>query len=141
MKTTLLVSFAVFATCSAFTAAAQYAQVILDNNICLRCVNAPVYGPEPANPYLSKIGNTPAGYPPGTQTYGGPLLGHYPGSNYAGAALRSAGYGLPDSSLWAITPVTTFGTGSSAGLFHPDHCHIAVPGEWTVTHPSGPRLG
>jgi hypothetical protein len=34
-------------------------------------VAAPVYGPEPSNPMLPKTGNTPAGLPSGTQSYGG----------------------------------------------------------------------
>jgi hypothetical protein len=38
--------------------------------------SAPIYGPEPDNPSLSKVGNTSAGRIAGTQTYGGaPLTG------------------------------------------------------------------
>ena len=47
---------------------------------------APIYGPEPDNPYLQKWGNEAQALPPGTQTYTGPLLD---GTNYSVQAFFS----------------------------------------------------
>src|SRR2546425_11606717 len=58
-----------------------------------RTLLAPIYGVDPANPLQPRTGNTSAGVPAGTQTYGGSLLagtgftaGLYSGGTAAEAA-------------------------------------------------------
>src|SRR5438552_969936 len=69
MKTVLI--FAV----ASFSAGAVQAQGTIDfNNISSSIVRAPIYGPEPSDPTVSKVGNTSDGIPAGNQTYGGALL-------------------------------------------------------------------
>ena len=115
MKTATIATFTTLAVVSALA----QVEVNLNNRYMpLNCVSAPVYGPEPSDPYLSKTGNTPTGYPAGTQTYGGPRLGFYAGSNYV-VQLFAAPGSAPESSLGGYAPMTTFGTGSSAGFFIP----------------------
>jgi len=69
---------------------------------------APVYGPDPDNPTLALTGNTAAGLPAGTTVYGGQLLS-------TGYAAQLFG-GPSESALTAALPVSTFRTGSAAGL-------------------------
>ena len=77
-------------------------------------LRAPVYGPEVGTPGLSKLGNTTAGIPAGTQTYSGALL---IGSGYTAQLWAAAGAGQAEGSLVAALGATTsFRTGSAAGF-------------------------
>jgi hypothetical protein len=106
VKTTLLASFAALA---AVSVVAQVKVNLNNQYMPLTCVSAPVYGPEPSDLYLSKTGNPPA------QTYGGPRL---EGSDYV-VQLYAAPGSVPESSLGAIPPTTTFRTGGGGGWFNP----------------------
>ncbi len=107
MKKTL---FAVaFALCT-FSMFAQGTVIFTLNSGTI--LNAPVYGLEPGNPSLSKMGNTSGGIPAGTQAYNGTLLS---GSGYLAQVLSaptSTGDWFLES---ALTPAATFRTGNQAG--------------------------
>jgi hypothetical protein len=62
---------------------------------------APVYGPDPENPYRQQWGNTPDAQPPGTQTYGGTPL---EGSAYSVQAWYSF---TPASDVFALADDAT----------------------------------
>jgi len=75
-------------------------------------VRAPIYGVDPANPTQTRMGNTAAGTPAGTQTYAGPLL--------AGTGFSAAIY-TSDSPVQMLANSThiqadTFRSGPNAGL-------------------------
>lgn len=86
--------------------------------------SALVYGPE-SDPTISKTGNTAAGFPEGTQTYGGlPLAGTgFTASLWAGAAgtVMDALTLVPDS-------FKDFRTGGFAGAINNSGGVIAIPG-------------
>ena len=88
--------------------------ITFNNNIPGQVV-APIYGTEPSNWDLSKVGNTSAGYPPGTQVYGGELLA---GDSWNAQLLGAPGI-QPESALVPISPITTFQTGTGAGFIVP----------------------
>jgi hypothetical protein len=94
--------------------AAQGAQITFNNRLS-GVVIAPIYGLEPSNPQLCKGGNTPAGYPAGTQTYSGAPLA---GVSYT-AELWLGPQGAGEEMLVALTPSTTFQTLSSPGFIVP----------------------
>jgi len=81
------------------------------NNI-QNVVHAPIYGVDPANPTQTRMGNTAAGIPAGTQTYAGPLL---EGTGFT-AAIYTSDYpiGMPANSTHIQS--ATFGSGPNAGL-------------------------
>jgi len=79
-------------------------------------VNMRVYGPEVGNITLSKVGNTSAQTPAGTQTYTGDLLS---GAGFWGQLYAASGAGVAEGSLQAATPTSTFRTGSAAGVVAP----------------------
>jgi hypothetical protein len=76
-------------------------------------VNMRVYAPEVGNPTLSQTGNTSAQLPAGTKTYTGALL---EGSRYMAQLYAANGVVVTDTSLQAALPITTFRTGSAAGV-------------------------
>ncbi len=78
-------------------------------------VNMRVYGPETGDATISKVGNTSAQLPAGTQTYTGAVLS---GAGYF-AQLYAGPAGATETSLLAATPTTTFRTGSAAGVVAP----------------------
>jgi hypothetical protein len=91
-------------------------------------VVAPVYGLEPSNPSLYKSGNSPSGFPAGTQNYGGALLSS---SNFL-AQLYGGPTNTPDELLQPISAAVHFGTGSGSGfLDSPGIINVpsAPPGE------------
>jgi hypothetical protein len=67
---------------------------------------------DPNDPFTPRTGNTASGVPPGTQTYGGPLLA---GTGYS----ISLFIGLPGtpSELLREVHTVTFRTGNAAGFF------------------------
>lgn len=75
---------------------------------------AQIYGVDPANPELRKTGNTSAGNPAGSQTYGGALLA---GTGYT-VQLWGTGGVTTDASVLQLANngTTTFRTGSGAGF-------------------------
>jgi hypothetical protein len=76
---------------------------------------APIYFPEVGNSTLSKVGNTTAGMPPGTQVYTGGLL---TGSGYT-AQLFSGPAGTTDWRLLVAAAsggIVTFRSGAAAGF-------------------------
>jgi hypothetical protein len=106
MKKTILASIAL---CVAIGAYAQGTVTFNNNGTGYR---APIYGPEAGVSSLSKIGNTTAGTPAGTQVYTGGLL---VGSGYV-AQLFSGAAGTTDANLLVAAPATvTFRTGSASG--------------------------
>jgi hypothetical protein len=109
MKTKLLTSVAL---AIAVGACAQGTVVFNNNGTGYR---APIYGPEvnPTLATLSKLGNTTAGTPPGTQVYTGGLL---TGSGFT-AQLFSGPAGTTDAHLLVgATGLVTFRSGSDAGF-------------------------
>ena len=75
-------------------------------------VRAPIYGVDPANPTETRMGNTAAGLPAGTQTYAGPLLA---GTRFTAAIYTSDNpIGMPANNTHI--QVATFGSGPNAGL-------------------------
>lgn len=85
-------------------------------------IRSPVYGLEPANPYWPKRGNTAAGVPSGTQTYGGPLLS---GAAYTAQLF----YGTTDMSEESLQPasgIAMFNSGSFAGFITPQ-ANVPIP--------------
>ncbi len=90
------------------------------NNFISGTLKAPVFGVDPANPTAMKQGNTSAGIPAGTQTYGGALIGGTPGTGpQFTAQLFMGAPGATDDQLTPVAAaVQTFRTTSSgAGLF------------------------
>jgi hypothetical protein len=85
---------------------------------------APVYAPEPGNTSLSKSGNTSAGVPTGTQTYGGALL---VGSGFSAQLFYANGPGQTEGSLTAAPlSLTTFRTSATlAGTIAPSFQSLA----------------
>ncbi|HEU0010716.1 MAG TPA: hypothetical protein VFT34_12940, partial [Verrucomicrobiae bacterium] len=79
--------------------------IIFGNN--LPGLRAPVYGPDPNNPFQPSQGNTALGVPAGTQTYGGAPL--------AGTGYTAALFTLASDSYVEIVR-TVFRTGPAAGL-------------------------
>lgn len=75
-------------------------------------LRAPVYGPEPSDPTISKTGNTSAGLPAGGQTYGGATLS---GTGFTAQLWGHVGQNQPLGSLDAIA-TSSFRTGSAAGI-------------------------
>jgi hypothetical protein len=84
-------------------------------------LHAPVYGPDPNNPFQSGQGNTAIGLPAGTQTYGGPLL--------AGTGYTIALFALAADSYVEIAR-GVFRTGAASGLT--PSLNVSVP-----NHPPG----
>lgn len=93
--------------------------VVFNNAQTASNLRAPVYGPEgpagSAASAISKIGNTAAGLPAGTQTYAGALLN---GTSYLAQILAASGANQAESSLLAATTAAaSFRTGSAAGYY------------------------
>ncbi len=86
--------------------------------------SAPVYAPEPSDPTLAKTGNTSAGTPAGTQTYGGAKL---TGSNYTAELWGAVGANLPESALAAVPNSQTLFRLSS-GTFNVVSPNPVIPG-------------
>jgi hypothetical protein len=75
---------------------------------------APIYGPDPDNPYLQTWGNAPDATPPGTQSYSGPRL---TGTNYSVQAWYSLVPATDDFQLiGAARPVSDAPTSFAAGF-------------------------
>lgn len=69
-------------------------------------VRGPIYGVNPDNTMESRLGNTTAGTPAGTQTYPGAVLS---GTQYLAQLLAASGANQAESSLLAAsTPPSTF---------------------------------
>lgn len=68
---------------------------------------APVYLGSP------RVGNGPSGVPAGTQDWSG--FTFLAGSNYRAQLFAAPGVNQPESAMVAVSPVTTFRTGSAAG--------------------------
>ena len=85
---------------------------------------APVYGVDPHDPFTPRTGNSSAGLPSGTQTYGGPLL---EGTGFTAALFVDLTPEAVRGSLSAVD-MRPFRTGSGAGyiLVRPDD--VDVPG-------------
>lgn len=96
--------------------------IVLNNRVA-NVVIAPVYGADPSAENISKTGNTPAGVPPGTQTYDGPLLA---GTGFT-AQLFAGPLGTADEDLQPLSPATFFRTGLNGGLVAPPSGALAVP--------------
>jgi hypothetical protein len=75
-------------------------------------VRAPIYGLDPANPTQIRTGNTAAGNPAGTQTYGGALL---EGTRYTAAIYTGDNAAQVMASMTHIQ-LDTFRSGPNAGL-------------------------
>ncbi len=77
-----------------------------------------VYGPVPGDFSPSRVGNAASDYPPGTTDWTGfPRLS---GSNYLAQLRAAPGANATDSALrWALSPPTSFRTGSGAGVLAP----------------------
>lgn len=109
MRTILLTSVALSMAIGA------YAQGTVGFNNFGTGYRAPIYFPEVGNLGLSKLGNTTAGTPPGTQVYTGALL---TGSGFT-AQLFSGPAGTTD--WWRLAPaasggIVTFRSGAAAGF-------------------------
>jgi hypothetical protein len=100
-------AFVFLSTLSAF----GQGEVILANRVVSMMV-ARIYGPELADPTISKTGNTSAGTPAGTQVYTGSPLS---GSGWIAQLFGADGLNQPESALLAANPITTFRTGLAAG--------------------------
>ena len=75
-------------------------------------VRSPIYGLDPMNPTQPRTGNTPAGIPAGTQTYGGAPL---EGTGYTAAIYTGDNAAQVLASMTHIQ-VDTFRSGPNAGL-------------------------
>jgi len=74
---------------------------------------APVYGPEPSDPTISKQGNTATGVPVGGQTYGDALLS---GPGFTAQLWGAAGSSAPVGTFASLA-TSAFRTGTAAGFF------------------------
>jgi len=70
---------------------------------------APIYGPDPADPFLMTSGQSALGFPAGTTVYNGPLL---QGTGYT-FALFAGPSGTTDPAALELVTTTTFRTGTS----------------------------
>jgi hypothetical protein len=89
MKTQLVAAAIALSTLDALA----QGTVNFNNYVLSACgtgLKAPVYAPEPGNITLSRTGNTSAGLPAGTQTYGGTTLS---GSGYRAQLYGAQGAG------------------------------------------------
>lgn len=73
----------------------------------------PIYGPEVMDDSISKLGNTTAGRPGGTQVYTGPLLA---GPGFSAQLFAAPGVDVDPSLLVAALPISPFRTGGAAGF-------------------------
>jgi len=80
---------------------------------------APIYGPDPGDPYWRQWGNAPQGQPPGTHVYAGPLLAGTAYSVEAWYSVTAAAdvFALQTAASAAPRSLTTFFTGTGAGFF------------------------
>ena len=110
MKTTIASATLLFASVAVSNLLAQ-GHFQWGNNI-QNVVRAPIYGVDPANPTQTRMGNTAAGNPAGTQTYAGPLLA---GTGFTAAIYTSDN---PIQMLGNSTHVAvdTFRSGPGAGF-------------------------
>jgi len=106
-KTAILVGL----LASAIGASAQ-GTVQFVNNIT-GVLRAPVYGVEPSDPTISKVGNTSGGTPAGAQTYGGTLLS---GTGFTSQLWGHVGMNQPLGTLDNIA-TSAFRTGAAAGFW------------------------
>lgn len=74
---------------------------------------APIYGPETSDNSISKIGNTTAGIPAGTNAYTGALLS---GAAYSVQVFAAPGTVAAADALTIAGPIKTFRTGTAAGI-------------------------
>lgn len=84
---------------------------------------APIYGPEPGNPWLSLTGQSAIGIPTGTTAYTGPLL---TGTGYTFAVYYGAAT-VNDPSALVLLTTSTFRTGPASGLVTAQY-GLIVPG-------------
>jgi len=136
MKTTLLFSASLLVAAGAFgQGQIQFGNLIGNGAV----TKAPIYDVDPASPTVSKTGNTSAGAPVGTQTYGGPLLA---GTSYTCTLWGLVGANKTEAALELISS-TTFRTGTAAGFINT--LTVSVPGaplSGTAGNPnSDPFLG
>ncbi len=86
-------------------------------------LRAPVYATEPTNATASKTGNTSAGFPAGTQVYGGSPLS---GTNYTAQLWAALGSNQPSTALVAVPgALVNF---SSLGFFSAAGAQPVIPG-------------
>ena len=110
MKKAFLLTLCLGLGCNAFGQGGGY---LIFNNRIVSSVIAPIYGPDPSNPYLSLTGNpTNLVFFAGTQSYGGLALS---GSNYFAQLFTAPGLNQPVSALQPQSPITSFRTGVAAG--------------------------
>lgn len=110
MKTTIALSALLFGSVAVSNLLAQ-GHFQWGNNI-QNTVRAPVYGVDPANPTQTRMGNTAAGMPAGTQTYAGPLLA---GTGFTAAIYTSDNpIGMPAN--MSHVAADTFRSGPGAGF-------------------------
>ncbi|MCS7090770.1 MAG: PEP-CTERM sorting domain-containing protein [Verrucomicrobiota bacterium] len=108
-------------------AANVFAQgTIIFNNRVTGQVVAPVYGPLGPTDTTALTGNTPSGFPAGSQNYGGrPLLA---GAGYY-AQLFAGPQGTPEASLLPVPgTLVTFRTGGFAGFIAAPTEPVSIPG-------------
>jgi len=86
---------------------------VVFNNRVVGTIVSKVYTPNPANKYVSQVGNTAGDAPvAGTLVFGGTPLD---GSGWTAQLWAAPGASALESSLAAATPTTTFRTGAGAG--------------------------
>jgi len=119
MKTTLILA------ASLFVAVGAFGQGTINFVNTFGGGKAPIYDVEPLTPTVSKTGNTAAGLPAGTTTYGGALLA---GTGFTAELWGHAGAaGQAESALTALAgSQAPFRTGSAAGFINP--VQVVVPG-------------
>jgi len=110
MKTTIALATFLFGSVAVSSLLAQ-GQFQWGNNIS-GVVSSPIYGLDPANPTQIRTGNTAAGTPPGTQTYGGALLD---GTRYT-AAIYTGDDAAQVLANFTHVQVDTFRSGPGAGF-------------------------
>jgi len=106
----ILLTTALVAACSV-SAFAQGTVLFQNNGSGYKAL---VYGGEPGNPTASKTGNTAAGLPAGSQTYGGALVG----AGYRAQLFVAPGTVTDptSSSFLTVSTINTFRTGGAAGV-------------------------
>jgi hypothetical protein len=104
-------------------AASVFAQgTVIFNNAVSGTLSTRVFGPDPANPNRSVVGNRSSDLPVGSTDYAGLTLigttGGLPGASVFTQLLGAPGFGAAESSLQpAVNAATTFRSGTGSGVF------------------------
>jgi len=122
----LLMKKLILAAITTACATSAFAQAtIVFNNRVTGTILTHVYGPNAANPYLSRVGNGPTDTPAGVTDWAGfTLIGTTGGLQSGGifaSLLGAPGFGVAESTLIPASGggVTTFRTGSASGQITP----------------------